>query len=153
MSTAPDLETGRVLLRHLHERGYRGKVAVACRIPEEEDTLRVEGATVILRPFADAAEQAVDSLTTAMEELGAVAAGVPGLREMRLAAGSTWAGRTLAELRMRERFGVTALAVSRAGQSVLNPAPDFRLFPGDRVILSGEPEGCAARSITHRKST
>ncbi len=141
VSTAPDVETGRVLLRHLHERGYRGKVAVACRVPEEEDTLRVEGATVILRPFADAAEQAVDSLTTAMDELGAVAEGVPGLREMRLAAGSTWAGKTLAELRMRERFGVTALAVSRAGQSVLNPAPDFRLFPGDRVILSGESEG------------
>ncbi|MCL4847270.1 MAG: cation:proton antiporter [Acidobacteria bacterium] len=141
VSTAPDVDTGRVLLRHLDERGYRGKVAVACRVPEEEDTLRIEGASVILRPFADAAEQAVDALTTAMDDLGAVAEGVPGLRELRLAAGSTWAGRTIAELRIRERFRVTVLAVSRAGQSVLNPAPDHRMFPGDRVILSGEPDG------------
>jgi Kef-type K+ transport system membrane component KefB/Trk K+ transport system NAD-binding subunit len=141
VSTVPDVEAGRVLLRHLRQHGYRGKVAVACRVPEEEDTLRVEGATVILRPFADAAEQAVDALTTTMDDLGRVAESVPGLREVRLSTGSAWAGHTLAELRVRERFGVTVLAVSRAGQTVLNSAPDLRLFPGDRLILTGEPEG------------
>jgi Trk K+ transport system NAD-binding subunit len=139
VSTAPDVEAGRVLLRHLQERGYKGKVAVACRVPDEEDTLRVEGATVILRPFADAAEQAVDALTTAMDEVGAVAAGLPGVRELRLAVGSPWAGRSPAELRIRERFRVSVLAVSRAGHTALNPKPDFRLLPGDRVILAGEP--------------
>jgi Trk K+ transport system NAD-binding subunit len=144
VSTAPDLEVGRVLLRHLQQQGYRGKVAVACRVPEEEDTLRVEGATVILRPFADAAEQAVDSLTTPMDDLGAMAESMPSLREVRLAAGSAWAGLTLSELRMRERFRVTALAVSRAGRTVPNPDPQFRLFPGDRLILTGEPDALRA---------
>ena len=140
VSTAPGVESGRVLLRHLQERGYRGKVAVACRVPEEEDTLRVEGATVILRPFSDAAEQAVDALTSPMDHLLRAAEGMPGLREIRLSAGSPWAGRTFSELGVRERFTVTALAVSRAGEMVLNPPPDFRLYPGDRVVLTGEPE-------------
>jgi Kef-type K+ transport system membrane component KefB/Trk K+ transport system NAD-binding subunit len=157
VSTAPDADTGRVLLRHLQQHGYKGKVAVACRVPEEEDTLRVEGAHVILRPFADAAEQAVDSLTTAMDELGAVAQSVPGLGEIRLEAGSTWAGHTLEELRVREQFKVTVLAVSRAGRTTLNPSPDYRLFPGDRIILSGEPDSLraaadSARRLTHEPS-
>jgi Kef-type K+ transport system membrane component KefB/Trk K+ transport system NAD-binding subunit len=139
VSTAPAAETGRVLLRHLQQRGYRGRVAVACRRPEEEDTLRVEGASVILRPFAAAAEQAVDVITSAMDQVEAVASGAPGLREARLSPGSRWAGHTLGEARLREHLGVTVLAASRSGRSFLNPGPDFQLFPGDRVILSGEP--------------
>jgi Kef-type K+ transport system membrane component KefB/K+/H+ antiporter YhaU regulatory subunit KhtT len=70
--------------------------------------------------------------------------GRAGLGQVRLSAGSAWAGHTLAELRVRERFRVTALAVSRAGHTLLNPAPDHRLFPGDRIILSGEAEGLRA---------
>ena len=31
------------------------------------------------------------------------------------------------------------LAVSRGGRSFLSPGPTFQLFPGDRVILSGQP--------------
>jgi Kef-type K+ transport system membrane component KefB/Trk K+ transport system NAD-binding subunit len=139
VSTAPSGDTGRVLLRHLQQRGYKGKIAVACRTPEEEETLRVEGADVILRPFADAAEQAVDALTSAMDQLEALRPDAPGLREVRLQAGSDWAGRTLAEARPGQQFGVTVLAVSRSGRSFLNPGPEFQLFPGDRLILSGEP--------------
>jgi Kef-type K+ transport system membrane component KefB/Trk K+ transport system NAD-binding subunit len=143
VSTAPAAETGRVLLRHLQQRGFTGRVAVACRTPEEEDTLRVEGASVILRPFADAAEQAVDAITSAIDHVEAVAPGTPGLREVRLPAGALWAGHTIAQVRLRERFGASVLAVSRSGRSFLNPGPEFQVFPGDRLILSGEPEGLA----------
>jgi Trk K+ transport system NAD-binding subunit len=139
VSTAPDIETSRVLLHHLRQHGFRGKVAVACRTADEGDTLRLDGADVLLRPYADAAEQAADAITTAVDRLGAIASATPGLREVRLASTSKWAGHRIAEIPLREEFGATVLAVSRGGRSVFNPGPAFQLFPGDRLILSGEP--------------
>jgi Trk K+ transport system NAD-binding subunit len=140
VSTAPDLETSRVLLHHLRHHGYRGKVAVACRTADDGDTLRLEGADVLLRPYADAAEQAADAITTAADRLGPLATAAPGLREVRLGSTSRWAGQRIADVPLRESFGVTVLAVSRGGRSAFNPGPDFQLFPGDRLILSGNPD-------------
>ena len=140
VSTAPDLETSRVLLHHLRARGFRGRIAVACRTADEGDVLRLQGADVLLRPYADAAEQAADAITTAMDKLTAIATAGPGLREVRLGAASKWAGHHISEVPLREEFGATVLAVSRAGRSFFNPGATFQLFPGDRLILSGEPE-------------
>ena len=139
VSTAPDIETSRVLLQHLRERGYTGKIAVACRSADEGDVLRFQGADVLLRPYADAAEQAADAITTAMDRLSAIAIAAPGLREARLGSTSKWAGRRIAEIPLRDEFGATVLAVSRGGRSFFNPGPAFQLFPGDRLFLSGEP--------------
>jgi CPA2 family monovalent cation:H+ antiporter-2 len=47
------------------------------------------------------------------------------------------AGRTLAELRVRERTGASVIAVVRGEQSHTNPAGDFRLEAGDSVVLVG----------------
>ena len=139
VSTAPDIETSRVLLRHLQTRGFRGKVAVSCRTPDEGDTLRLEGADLLLRPYADASEQAADALTAATDRISALAGATPGLREIRLGSTSMWAGHRIADVPLREEFGATVLAVSRGGRSFFNPGPAFQLFPGDRLILSGEP--------------
>ena len=139
VSTAPDIETSRVLLRRLRERGYRGKIAIACRSADEGESLYVEGADVLLRPYADAAEQAVDALTTVVDRMAEVATKTPGLREVRLGSASVWAGHKIADVPLREEFGVTVLAISRGGRSIFNPGPAFQLFPGDRLILSGEP--------------
>jgi CPA2 family monovalent cation:H+ antiporter-2 len=51
-----------------------------------------------------------------------------------------WAGRRIADVPLREEFGATVLAVSRGGRSFFNPGPAFQLFPGDRLILSGDPQ-------------
>jgi Kef-type K+ transport system membrane component KefB/Trk K+ transport system NAD-binding subunit len=139
VSTAPDIETSRVLLRHLQARGFDGRVAVSCRTADEGDTLRLEGADLLLRPYADASEQAADALTAATDRISALAGATPGLREIRLGSTSMWAGHRIAEVPLREEFGVTVLAVSRGGRSFFNPGPAFQLFPGDRLILSGEP--------------
>ena len=139
VSTTPDIETSRVLLQHLRERGYTGKIAVACRSADEGDVLRLQGADVLLRPYADAAEQAADAITTAMDRLSAIAIAAPGLREARLGSTSKWAGHRIAEIPLRDEFGATVLAVSRGGRSFFNPGPSFQLFPGDRLFLSGEP--------------
>ena len=139
VSTTPDIETSRLLLRRLRERGFRGKVAVASRTVDEGDLLHLEGADVLLRPWADAAEQAVDELSPAADRIAEVASRTPGLREVRLGSASVWAGHLIADVPLREEFGVTVLAVSRGGRSTFNPGPAFQLFPGDRLILSGEP--------------
>ena len=140
VTTIPDLSTNRTLLHHLRDSGFEGRAAVACRTADEGDQLRLEGAAIILRPYADAAEQAADALTSAMDRLSAVAPMTPGLREVRLGSGSAWAGHRLADVPVRDEFGVMVLAVSRGGRSFFNPGPEFQLFPGDRLILSGDPQ-------------
>jgi Kef-type K+ transport system membrane component KefB/Trk K+ transport system NAD-binding subunit len=139
VGTAPDLDTTRVLLNHLRDRRFSGKIAVACRTAYEADVLRLAGAHVLLRPYADAAEQAADAITTAMDKLTAIATAAPGLREVRLGSTSQCVGQRIADLPLREEFGTSVLAVSRGGRSFFNPGPGFQLFPSDRVILSGEP--------------
>ena len=155
VNTTPDLDTSRMLLRHLQDHGYGGKVAVTCRTPEDAAVLEREGADLVLRPFADAAEQAVDALTSAMDQLVAAAPDAVGLREVRLTAASPWAGLAIVDLPLREQFGTTILAVSRSGRSVLSPPPSFQLFPYDRVILSGEPDavGRAAEFLSQEHYT
>ncbi len=47
------------------------------------------------------------------------------------------AGQELEKLDLRSRSGVTVIAVVRAGQSIHNPGPGFRLAVGDILVLLG----------------
>lgn len=49
-------------------------------------------------------------------------------------------GRSLAELNLRDRIGVTLLAVERDGASITNPSANFRLQSGDRAFFFGKAE-------------
>lgn len=51
--------------------------------------------------------------------------------------GAPVAGKTLAELDLRQRYGLTVLAVRRGNRTIGNPAGDFRIEPGDRLVLIG----------------
>lgn len=48
------------LLDALHRRHYRGRIAVVGHAPEEVERLHRHGADLVLRPIADAADQAAD---------------------------------------------------------------------------------------------
>jgi CPA2 family monovalent cation:H+ antiporter-2 len=63
---------------------------------------------------------------------------LPQIREVTIGFGET-ADQSLREARVRERFGVTILAVTRAdgGDVVVNPPAETILRPGDRVRLFG----------------
>jgi CPA2 family monovalent cation:H+ antiporter-2 len=52
--------------------------------------------------------------------------------------GAPVANRTLEELALRRRHALTVLAVRRGGKTISSPAGDFRVLPGDRLILIGE---------------
>ena len=47
------------------------------------------------------------------------------------------AGKTLRELQLRNRYNLTVLAVRRNDNTIGNPAGDFKVLPGDRLVLVG----------------
>ncbi|MEW5796173.1 MAG: cation:proton antiporter [Candidatus Zixiibacteriota bacterium] len=51
-------------------------------------------------------------------------------------------GQTLAEARLRNRFGVNVLAIMRGAKLISNPAGDVRLEPGDLLYVVGTAAQC-----------
>ncbi|NLO74795.1 MAG: sodium:proton exchanger [candidate division WS1 bacterium] len=140
MSALPGRDTNLTLLKAVRERGFDAKVVLSARSQYDARVLEQAGADLVLCPFADAAEQAADSLTEAMETLTREAPWPVDAREVRLRPGSAFAGQTIEELPLRAETGVSIIAISRAGRSYFDPGPDFRLDAGDRLVLLGEPE-------------
>ncbi|MGH8019958.1 MAG: cation:proton antiporter [Opitutaceae bacterium] len=56
---------------------------------------------------------------------------------------AVYAGRSIADLAMRSRFGSTIAEINRQGHTIIAPSPNERLYPGDRLLLLGEPEQVA----------
>lgn len=71
-----------------------------------------------------------------------VESALPGLEiaTLRVAEDVPAAGRTLAELDLRRRHGVTLLAVRRDGEITANPDGAMEIRAGDIVVLLGPPE-------------
>ncbi len=75
ISAIPDPTTGvshhdarEVLLASLKEADFKGKIAVASNRPEDIDQLRRAGADLILRPYYDAADRAIELLEEAEQD-------------------------------------------------------------------------------------
>jgi CPA2 family monovalent cation:H+ antiporter-2 len=62
------------------------------------------------------------------------------------------AGRTLEQIELRSRSGVTVIAVVRDGKSIPTPPPDFRLTANDILVLLGSHQalGEAAQILSPR---
>lgn len=54
--------------------------------------------------------------------------------------GSLAAGKTLRELKLRNRYGLTVLAVKRNEQTIGNPSAGFKLEADDRLVLMGDAD-------------
>jgi Trk K+ transport system NAD-binding subunit len=127
--------------------------------PEVGESLRTAGATTVVEPEAEAAaafiRHAFHHLALPEERLAAYlerfreamsAASpmplasepdLPEVREVRLSPGEL-AGVTLREAQVRERFGVTVVAITRLdGSVVANPPADTILRAGDRLRVFG----------------
>ena len=50
------------------------------------------------------------------------------------------AGKTIGQLRIRKRTGVSIIAITRDGQAQINPGPETRLEQGDLLLLLGGAE-------------
>ena len=53
-------------------------------------------------------------------------------------------GKSLAEVELRKKYGITVLAIRRDSQLLFNPEPDMRLEAHDLLIILGAPEKIAA---------
>ncbi|WP_091456308.1 cation:proton antiporter regulatory subunit [Actinokineospora iranica] len=65
-------------------------------------------------------------------------------RQLPLAPGSPYAGRTLGDTALRTRTAVSVVAVVRAGIVHPSPRPDFLLAGGDILVTVGTAEGLTA---------
>jgi len=54
--------------------------------------------------------------------------------------GSFMTGKSISDLQIRKKTGVTVIAVRRAAEVITNPAPDFRFKQDDIVLFTGERE-------------
>jgi Kef-type K+ transport system membrane component KefB/Trk K+ transport system NAD-binding subunit len=151
VSTIRTRELNLAFLQELHASGYKGKIAFTATSEEEAKGYEKAGAHVVFRPFKDAAEQAADSLTQAMDMLPENIDWPIAFREIRISSGSVFAGQALKNIPIRAETYVSILAVSRAGQIHYEPGPDFKIFPGDRLVIMGPPgELKKAESLLNR---
>jgi len=140
VSTVRSREINLAFLDHLQKGGYPGKVALTATSSAEEAEFKRAGAHVVLRPFEDATEQAADALRYAVEFLPEIVDWPVAFLELRVRSDASSAGLTIRELPL-SAAGISVLAVSRGGRILYEPAPDFRVFPADRLLLMGPVEG------------
>ncbi len=65
---------------------------------------------------------------------------------IRIADASPFAGKMLAEIGLRKKYGVTVLAIQRGKETITSPAGDFRLLTRDIVVLIGTKGSIASVS-------
>ncbi len=140
VSTVRSWELNLALVRHLKDRKYDGSVALTARNQEEAQMFQKMGARVVFRPFTDAAEQAADALTHAMDFVPGDVDWPVAFQDIRIRAEASVVGQTIRAISLGATTGVSVLAVSRAGRVLYEPGPEFQVFPGDRLLLMGLPD-------------
>lgn len=138
--TVRSQEINLALFNHLKIAGFRGGVALTAAVQREADLYKQVGATVVFKPFVDAAEQAADLLTHRRDLLPSNIDWPVQLLEVRIRPDAEAAGQPIRSLSLGAQGGVTILAVNRAGHLQYDPAPDFIVYPSDRLLLIGPLE-------------
>ncbi|HEU5319937.1 MAG TPA: cation:proton antiporter, partial [Methylomirabilota bacterium] len=162
----PQADRARLAVRNLRRLNPGLTILARTHSRTEHDVLRTAGATEVIQPELEAASTLIrhalrrlaldrdevlaylERFREAMEVGGAAgeagAGPLPRLQEVRIGRGEV-ADRSLREARLRERFGITVVAVRRAdGPAFLHPTPDTVLRAGDRVQVFGLDEQIAA---------
>lgn len=129
------------LFKQVREGDYDCKLALTATNKEEAEEFKKAGAHLVFRPFVDAAEQAADALTYAMDFLPREIDWPISFLDVRIKSDAAVAGRTIRDVPLRSVTGVSILAVSRGSQVYYDPEPDFTIFPGDRLLIMGPPAG------------
>ena len=156
----PETDRVRLVVRNLRALNTTLPILARAHDREHHEPLRQAGATEVIQPELEAASTLIrhalrrldlprervlaylEQYREAMELTGVrpVEGGLPELREVTLEDGGL-TDCTLHDARVRERFGVSVVAIRRAnGTHVPHPSADTVLRPGDRVRLFGLPE-------------
>jgi CPA2 family monovalent cation:H+ antiporter-2 len=156
----PELERTRQAVRHLRLLNPALPILARTHQRAEHERLRQAGATEIIQPELEAASTLIrhalrrldlprdrvlaylEQYREAMDPAGTRAADsdLPRLEEVTLETGNL-TDRTLHDARVRERFGVSVMSITRADGSIVpHPSADTLLRRGDRLKLFGLPE-------------
>lgn len=92
---------------------------------EAEALADILGASLILGQLSGLREQAAGLLT----------------EQIAVPAGSTYVNRQLGEAKVRTRTGASIVAILRAGEVIVSPAPTFHLAAGDVLVIVGNRQG------------
>lgn len=140
ISTVRSEDMNLALVHNLNTMRYDGKVALTATGEEEARRYEKAGASLVFRPFRDAAEQAADTLAYAIDFLPKDIDWPISFLEVRIRSGAAVAGQAISDLPL-SASGIAILAVSRGGRVFYEPKPDFRIFPADILLLTGPPAG------------
>jgi CPA2 family monovalent cation:H+ antiporter-2 len=159
--TLPDAHHARLAVVRIRELAQHVPILARAHQRAAADSLRAAGATVVVEPEIEAAAAFIrhafqhlalpdrpsaaylDRFREAMSagDLVPLASepGLPEVREVRVAPGA-FADTTLRDAQVRERFGVTVVAITHQDRSVVvNPPADAVLRAGDRLRAFGLP--------------
>ena len=162
----PEIDRANMVVRNVRTLNRDAPVLVRSHDPAALDTLLRAGATEIIQPEVEAAatliRHALRRLSLPQERVLAylnrfhramvlsadaevtTRDRLPQLADIALGPG-VLADQSLREARIRERLGVTVVAVThKEGGTVVNPSAETILRPGDRVRVFGLPEQIAA---------
>lgn len=158
----PEIDVAERVIRRVHALNAEVRIMARGHEAGGRDRLMDAGASAVIEPEFEAAStlirQALRSLDLprervlayltrfreAMEVLPASdlpsEKALPELREVGVERGDL-ADLSLRDARVRERFGVTVVAITRPdGDVILQPSADAMMHPGDRLLVFGLPE-------------
>jgi CPA2 family monovalent cation:H+ antiporter-2 len=158
----PDIDRAHRAVRAVRDLNPGVPILARAHTDQGRDRLSAAGATEVIQPEFEAAttliRHALHRLTVPRERVMAylerfrsvieamperqIPPGqvLPEVREVVVGPGDL-ADQSLAEAGIRERFGVTILAITRAdGEVLLHPTAQAQLRPGDRLRVFGLPE-------------
>jgi CPA2 family monovalent cation:H+ antiporter-2 len=158
----PDIDRARLVVRHARERQETVPILARAHDPGDAEGLGQAGASEVIQPELEAAatliRHALKRLDLPQEQVLAYLGRFRGAMDMaasddRLTSDTlprvaeitvgqgTLADQSLSEARIRERLGVTVVAVTRArGDVVLNPPAQTIVRAGDRLRIFGLPD-------------
>jgi CPA2 family monovalent cation:H+ antiporter-2 len=160
--TLPDGNTNQLIIRRIREQNRDVPILTRSNSRIDHEALLEAGASEIIQPELEASatmirhaldylklpreqtsvylERFREALETAQAGVSATASPLPSVHEFQVD-GPPLADQSLRESRIRERFGVTVVAVRRSsGELVLNPPPDTVIGSGDKIRVFGLPE-------------
>lgn len=117
-------------------------------LPSPRDVLR-EGDILIVESGADQMDELAEKFELEYEgrnspSVGALASDDVSVVEAVVTSGSRIAGRSAYSVRMRSRFGVNLLAISRRGQRLSNRLARIDVQPGDVLLVQGHAESLSS---------
>jgi monovalent cation:H+ antiporter-2, CPA2 family len=156
----PDIDVAHAAVTNARTLNREARILARAHQPAGAERLIKAGATEVIQPEFEAASTLIrhalrgldlprdrvlaylDLLRKAMDAISPTAmtttgSALPELKEVAVATGQI-ADQSLRESRIRERFGVTVVALTRAdGTMILHPSADVVVHPGDRVLVFG----------------